>query len=324
MTSSVQAGSPGSLVAAHDRVWRELDPLLRPPDPASDVDPLVTVDDAHGRGAARVLAHEVGPDEEAALWGAVRSWRLRFHVAGSDRSAVFAELVDAFDRYIEEVVPSGDDDTAAIVTLPSRDLQLPVALSRRGFAATTVIAARRGGTPTPFVPVDGALRVRAAATDDLDVLIEMAVALNACDAAFGGVTVRPTASQLLGEALESALRHDETWTWVAEDGDGTILGFIKVQPPAEAAWIAPLTVVPGDRVAYLGMMYVRPDHRGLGIGPRLVTAAHAALDAAGVEVTLLHHALPNPVSAPFWTRQGYRPLWTAWQRRPAWRAGPPG
>jgi GNAT superfamily N-acetyltransferase len=325
MTSSAQDANAEPLVAAHDRVWSEVDPLLRPPEPGLEVAPLVTVDAAHGRGVARVLAHEVGPDEEAALWGAVRSWRLRFHVAGADRPAVFAELVDAFDHAIEEVASSGDDDTAAIVTLPSRDLDLPVVLSRRGFAATTVIAVRRrGSSPSSGMPDDGTVRVRAAVDDDLDVLVEMAVALNAFDAAFGGVTARPSASQLLGEALEGALRRDEPWTWVAEDGDGAVLGFIEVQPPAAASWIAPLTVVPEDRVAYLGMMYVRPDRRGLGIGPRLVAAAHEAVDAAGVEVTLLHHALPNPVSTPFWARQGYRPLWTAWQRRPAWRGAAPG
>jgi hypothetical protein len=25
----------------------------------------------------------------------------------------------------------------------------------------------------------------------------------------------------------------------------------------------------------------------------------------------------NPLSAPFWSQQGYRPLWTTWEARPA-------
>lgn len=25
----------------------------------------------------------------------------------------------------------------------------------------------------------------------------------------------------------------------------------------------------------------------------------------------------NPLSAPFWSRMGYRPLWTGWEVRPA-------
>lgn len=320
MTSEAAATDAEPVAAAHDRVWRSLDPLLRPPDAAAEGDPLVTVAADHGRGEARVLHHEVGSHDEAALWGALRSWRLRFHLAGTNRVAVFEEVVEAFDRHLRDVAPSDVDDTAAIVTLPSRDLDLPVVLSRWGFAPTTVIAARRSERqPSSPVPAPEAARVRAAGQDDLDDLVGMAVALNAFDAAFGGVTARTSATDLLGAAIERSLARDVPWTWVAEDRGGQILGFGDVQPPAEASWIAPLTVVPADRVAYLGMLYVRDDQRGSGVGPALVAAAHQAVDTAGVDVTLLHHALANPFSTPFWARQGYRPLWTAWQRRPAWR-----
>jgi len=34
-------------------------------------------------------------------------------------------------------------------------------------------------------------------------------------------------------------------------------------------------------------------------------------------VTLLHYAQVNPLSAPFWSQQGYRPLWTVWETAPA-------
>ena len=36
-----------------------------------------------------------------------------------------------------------------------------------------------------------------------------------------------------------------------------------------------------------------------------------------VDTTLLHFAQLNPLSAPFWSRMGYRPLWTGWEVRPA-------
>jgi hypothetical protein len=36
-----------------------------------------------------------------------------------------------------------------------------------------------------------------------------------------------------------------------------------------------------------------------------------------VAVTLLHYAVPNPLSVPFWSARGYRPLWTVWEARPA-------
>jgi GNAT superfamily N-acetyltransferase len=62
---------------------------------------------------------------------------------------------------------------------------------------------------------------------------------------------------------------------------------------------------------------VLPDERGSGVGTALVAGLHRVLDAAGVAVTLLHHAQLNPLSAPFWSRMGYRPLWTSWETRPA-------
>ena len=34
-------------------------------------------------------------------------------------------------------------------------------------------------------------------------------------------------------------------------------------------------------------------------------------------MTLLHYALVNPRSGPFWARTRYRPLWVNWQARPA-------
>ena len=43
----------------------------------------------------------------------------------------------------------------------------------------------------------------------------------------------------------------------------------------------------------------------------------AVLDTSGVNTTLLHFAQLNPLSAPFWSRMGYRPLWTGWEVRPA-------
>lgn len=64
-------------------------------------------------------------------------------------------------------------------------------------------------------------------------------------------------------------------------------------------------------------MYLRPRDRGAGIGAALVSRVHDVLDTRGIDVTLLHYAQVNPLSAPFWHRMGYRPLWTIWEARPA-------
>src|SRR2546423_5538938 len=61
----------------------------------------------------------------------------------------------------------------------------------------------------------------------------------------------------------------------------------------------------------------RPGDRGGGVGEALVRHLHAGLAARGVGTTLLHYPQPNPLSAPFWSRMGYRPLWTGWEVRPA-------
>jgi len=64
-------------------------------------------------------------------------------------------------------------------------------------------------------------------------------------------------------------------------------------------------------------MFVRPDERSGGIGAALVRHVDGELDARGIDLTLLHYAKVNPLSAPFWHRMGYRPLWSTWEARPA-------
>jgi GNAT superfamily N-acetyltransferase len=88
-----------------------------------------------------------------------------------------------------------------------------------------------------------------------------------------------------------------------------------VEPPDAAAWIAGMTR-PGA-TAYLQTMFVRPGERSGGTGAALVRHVHDELDARGIDLTLLHYAQVNPVSAPFWHRTGYRPLWSTWEARPA-------
>jgi predicted acetyltransferase len=87
------------------------------------------------------------------------------------------------------------------------------------------------------------------------------------------------------------------------------------EPPDRAGWIAAATGQ--GPVAYLATMAVLPGERGAGVGTALVAEVHRELDEAGVAVTLLHHGQLNPLSAPFWSRMGYRPLWTNWEIRPA-------
>jgi GNAT superfamily N-acetyltransferase len=98
-------------------------------------------------------------------------------------------------------------------------------------------------------------------------------------------------------------------------GDGEPVGLIHVQPPEQSRWITGMTRA--GVTVYLQTMFVRPGDRGGGVGEALVRHVHAVLHARGVDTTLLHFAQLNPLSAPFWSRMGYRPLWIGWEVRPA-------
>ena len=133
------------------------------------------------------------------------------------------------------------------------------------------------------------------------------------DAHFGTVIERPWSAEALRREAEPLLAGPDAWTWLAEhDGEPRPL---DAEPPEAASWIAPMAGP--DPVAYLELMYVQPGERGQGMAPALVELLHREADAAGVAVTLLHYEQVNPLSGPFWNRQGYRPLRTSWEARPA-------
>jgi GNAT superfamily N-acetyltransferase len=134
------------------------------------------------------------------------------------------------------------------------------------------------------------------------------------DAQFAGAVPRPATEALVREQARASLARQSAWIWLAER-DGQPVGLLTVLPPDEAAWVASMTQPANP--AYLPAMFVRPSARGTGVGTALVRFAHSELDAQRVPVTLLDYSQVNPVSAPFWSRMGYRPLWTRWEARPA-------
>jgi GNAT superfamily N-acetyltransferase len=134
------------------------------------------------------------------------------------------------------------------------------------------------------------------------------------DAHFGNGGERPDTLAALRHEAGAMLAGPEPWMWLAER-DGEAIGLLAAQRPERAGWIAPL--VRQSPPAYLMLMFVAPGERAAGIGTALVARLHADIGAAGVPVTLLHYEQVNPLSAPFWSQQGYRPLWITWEARPA-------
>jgi GNAT superfamily N-acetyltransferase len=282
-----------------------VDPLL-PADPPLSGDLIATVG-ALGAPTFR----EFDPETLDATWGPLRRHSLTVRLAGAD----LGPLLDRWEEHLAKVVIPGDDECAAQVTWPSRDTAAVPALIRHGFAPLAVTAVRRAGVfgPAPTVP---GITIRHATNADLAACVALDLEVIRYDSQFGLLAERPSTAAGLRQNMTELLARDHPCIWLAVVDHRTV-GIVTVDLPAHSSWISGRTSA--APAAYLGLGGIRADLRGTGIGSALVTHVHRELDAAGIAVTLLHYAVPNPRSVPFWSAHGYRPLWTSWNRRPALR-----
>ena len=341
---SVRAEQDASAVTAQVAGrWAGLDRLLPVP-PALAGGELLTVPGAVGR-----CEHWAGePGALDLAWGAARRFRLDPQVAGPDVRGALDALLAQWREHLAGAPGTGEDDTAAVVAWPSRDITGHRVLLDHGLFPLAIIAARPAGRDGRAVPPDPGLRIRRAGPADLDSVVALGMETVRYDAHFGTVIERPDTAAALRREAAARLAGPVSWTWLAErDGspvgllyaqgpgqadwiaplarpapwtwlaerDGQVVGSLYAQSPDQAGWIAPL-VRPAP-VAYLELMAVLPGARGAGVGAALAAVYHAAADAAGVAVTLLHYEQMNPLAPPFWSQQGYRPLWADWEARPA-------
>lgn len=334
---SAAGGEPAARVSAQaSRRWQAIDPLLPVPaaPPPGCGARLVAVGADGSPSAIGTCEHWAGAAGSLDLaWGASRRFELTTRLAGPDVPGALDQLLLLWRDHLAEVPGADGADTAAIVTWPSRDIGGVETLLRHGLAPLTVIAARTRGRgpagladgPPPrarrVLPSAGRsatapedVRIRRAGPADIDAVAGLGLEVIRYDAHFGSVTERPDTAQALRREAAAALARPEPWAWLAEHG-GTPVGLLYAERPESAGWIAPMAG-PAP-VAYLMLMVVLPGQRGSGVGAELVRRLHREIDAAGVAVTLLHYAQLNPLSAPFWSQQGYRPLWTSWEASPA-------
>lgn len=269
------------------------------------------------RAAGLATSTELGPDSSQSIWRALTEHRLEVQLAGPDPAAGLDALLTRWDEHLSTIARPGDPECAAVVSRPSRDTAGVTEMLRHGFAPVGVIAVRpaqrmaaSGPTTTPGVCI------RHATPDDLDTAMRLMLELQRYDAQFGKVTVRPGIEELVGKGLLRQLERPESQVWIAELY-GKALGMVVLQMPDETAWIQHR--VAASRIGYLSSLAVAEAARSAGVGTALAAHAHQVFDEAGADVVLLHTAVPNPRSTPFWYAQGYRPLWTGWQRRPAVR-----
>ena len=270
-------------------------------------------------------AHWTGaPGSLDLVWGKSRRYTLLPEIAGPDIAGALDQLIGQWQDHLTSVPGACDEDTAAIINWPSRDIDGLNVMLARGLTPLNVVAAKKLRPAPPVQQTQqaqqaqqtGGFTISRATPADLDVLTALAVAELSYDAHFGGVIERPHTGPAMRTYLTDLLADPEPWVWVAERA-GTTIGLLIAEPPSAATWIAPLTGL--SPAAYLTSAYVDPAERGSGIGRALTGEFHRAAQGEGVGVVLLHYELLNPRSGPFWSQQGYRPLWTALEARPASR-----
>jgi GNAT superfamily N-acetyltransferase len=299
-----------SVIVHVTRRWQASDPLLpRPQVLAPGCGTGLTAP-----AAVATCEHwEAAPGSLDLSWGAARRFKLTAALAGPDLGPALDRLLSLWRDHLATVPGADQPDTAAIVTWPSRDIDGVATLLRRGLAPLAVIAARPTRQVTPS-PAPQGMRIRRAGPADIDAVVGLGLEVVRYDAHFGGVVERPVTPDALRREATGWLAEPEPWTWLAER-DGTPIGMLTADRPERAAWIAPMVAL--SPAAYLMLAAVLPGERGTGVGAALVARYHREIEAAGIAVTLLHYAQLNPLSAPFWHQQGYRPLWTVWETHPA-------
>lgn len=269
--------------------------------------------------AAATCEHWRGtPGSLELAFGAAARFQLTVQVAAPEAGPdALDRLLSVWRDHLAGVPGTAAADTAAVIAWPSRAITEPVILLRRGFASPTVLAARptrRSGNPARVGETDPGIQIRQADPADLSAVTRMGLEVIRFDAHFGTLVERPDTASALCRDAAAALADPDPWIWLAERG-GTPVGLLYAQRPEQARWLAPMVRL--APVAYVDLMYIRPEERGSGTGHALVDLLHREASAAGVAVMLLHYQLLNPLSGPFWSRQGYRPLWNMWELRPA-------
>lgn len=303
------------LTAATRGRRRAVDALLPdpvPPDPA-DVSLAVAGEDGRLSGVAECRRSQPSPGSLDLTWGRADQHRLSsIRLGRDDPDAAMEHLLAAWREELSSLAEPPRQDSAALVTVPSREPTAVPSLLGHGLHPLSVVAVRPAGRRIAgSVPTD--VRVRPAARADHPLVVALYMEEIRYDTAFGTVTERPFTEARVGDLVEGLLDDPEPGIWLAER-HGRPTGLAVVSPPTRAGWIAPLTTA--EPAAYLDCLSVARDERGSGVGTALVDHVHRHLDEAGTAVTLLHYGATNPLSGPFWNRMGYRPLWTSWQAQP--------
>ncbi|MEU4228054.1 GNAT family N-acetyltransferase [Nonomuraea sp. NPDC026600] len=255
--------------------------------------------------------HHLKPDDLATLWRELDSTTALPLVAGPDAYQSLDELLHWWREACQDSKRLSAPQAHVYLMWPSRETWGIPVLYQHGFIPQTSLAIRdqnKGSSAQVTTGRDPIVRI--ATLGDIDIIVSLWLEVVAYDAALGVGSNHPRAPTLLRGAVLALFQRCETWIWLAEV-DGNAVGLCIVDLPAFCAGVAPY--VRKAQPVYISTLGTQMAHRGTGVGTALIRHVHSALNNAGHRTILLHHALLNPLSAPFWARLDYRPLWTIWR-----------
>jgi predicted GNAT superfamily acetyltransferase len=303
----------GTLLDAQTSRFERLDPLLPPAAPPPDGH-VLTAALSRGDRVAGVLTHSsFEPGTAATLWSALELWELH-PLLGTAGHAGMDALLREWRRTLDR--RQAAEDSACLLTWPSRDAEVAKPLLAHGFVPLTSMAVRsvRAGTPVRRAPQAG-VTIRLATAADLDVVLALELAELEYSALVGAAVVRPDALRVKRAALTRHVEQGDP-IWLAER-DGVVAGVAHCRlMEVHADGLTGTWLRPG-RWGYVNCVSVAEPARGAGVGRELMAVAHHELQRRGATGTFLYYNPPNPLASVFWARQGYRPLWTSWELRPA-------
>src|SRR6266704_321043 len=194
------------------RRWQGLDRLLPPRAelPEGCAAPFV-VPGANGRPAGLAACrHQHVPDGTLnQTWGTAHRFSLIARLREADTSAALDDLLGQWRDHLAGLPGTGDDDTAAMISWPARDVSGVNTLLRHGLQALTVIAVREAGTPPePDAGLGAGIVIREAEPRDLDVVTGLEMGLIRYDAHFGATILRPGTEALVRAETRAARRPD--------------------------------------------------------------------------------------------------------------------
>lgn len=304
------------IVADQTQRLQALDPLLPPWAPPGPGE-VITGRAGTEPVAGVLLRFEHAPGSLTRMWSAASVSEL-VPLLGGTGPAGMGELLREWRTRLSALdLPA--DDSACVVSWPSRDAEVGRVLLDHGFVPLSVLAVRSplppSVVPAPPSSVSGDLTIRRAGPEDLEDCLHLAMTEQSYSALVGGAMLREQAAELKRNLLQARLALREP-IWLAELAGVAVgmfeCGYSEVAP---GTWTS--TRLRLGTWGYINCASVLPGARDRGVGRALADHAHAVFASTPTVGCYLYYNPPNPLSSVFWPRQGYRPLWTIWEARPA-------